>query len=1037
MPAITPIGSEFLVNQITAGGQYQVANAAAGNGFLSVWSSPLGSGSSSTVIYANSDIRGRLFNADGSAAGNEFTINTTTAGAQYRPQVAQLTDGHLLVVWQSGVIAGNPPTTATLRAQELTADGPAVGGEFTITGPGAVQHPNVAALAGGGWAALWRTGNQIGIQRYDSANAAVGAPITISGANPGERIELVQLTGGDLVVGWTDSNGGRAQIYTASGTPVGAQIAIPANLPIAPRVTALSDGGFVLTAFAVLNSQNIVGYSIHAADGTQVAEGAIDAGGFSYDVEAVDGGDFVVAFQGPDAGNANATDIFAQLVRGDGGTATRVLVNTQTAGDQYTPVLARLANGDLAVNWADNAAANGDGDGLGLKGRILDFVAGNGSAPLAVADRLVADFSSIAVADLLANDSDPDGDVLTIIAVGNAIGGSVGFNQDGSIFFQRDPGQMGPLRFNYTVSDGAGLLSAATATILGGVSDVATVRGAGPFTIDVLANDAIDFPNGQTPGLSAFVSGEGSARFDGVDGRQLFYSTITNPFNSPYFNLAVGQTSQATVSYAVYDPQSDNQYSAQLVITLEGWAQLGGTGADTLTGSNFADHLSGGDGAANRLIGLGGDDWYSVSVAGDVVVEAAGGGVDGVRTGLASFTLPDEVENLYLGSGIASLGIGNAADNIIIGTIGNDTLYGMGGNDRISTVSGTDMVYGGTGDDVFIGLQGSLIFENAGEGIDTVIATSGYYLYANIENLTLFEPTFGGVLPDWFGVGNELDNVITGNRGSNLLIGLAGNDTISGGASVDALFGLADDDQLNGDAGVDYLVGGDGHDDLAGGDDADALYGQDGNDTLIGGNSFDTDILVGGDGDDLLDGASRRGDYDLMDGGAGDDQYLIDTPADLTFEAAGGGIDTVYADIDGGGYYLYAFTDNLILLGNTPFGVGNELANQLTGNGIGNYLLGGLGNDTLNGGAGNDVLFGEGGADIFVFEQGGGGDVIGDFQAGTDRIDARYVFGSFAEVQANLSQVGNTSALNLGNGDFIVLNGVAISALTAGDFIFG
>ncbi|WP_443026149.1 calcium-binding protein, partial [Sphingomonas sp. CCH9-H8] len=146
--------------------------------------------------------------------------------------------------------------------------------------------------------------------------------------------------------------------------------------------------------------------------------------------------------------------------------------------------------------------------------------------------------------------------------------------------------------------------------------------------------------------------------------------------------------------------------------------------------------------------------------------------------------------------------------------------------------------------------------------------------------------------------------------------------------------------------------------------------------------------------------------------------------------------DTVYATINGAGYYLYAHTENLVLGGDTPFGVGNELNNRITGSASSNWLLGGAGNDVLNGRGGNDVLFGESGADIFVFERGTGADVIGDFVAGTDRIDlSAYGFTSFAQVQAALGENGGTAFLTLGNGDLVVLNGVARAALSAGDFI--
>jgi Ca2+-binding RTX toxin-like protein len=378
--------------------------------------------------------------------------------------------------------------------------------------------------------------------------------------------------------------------------------------------------------------------------------------------------------------------------------------------------------------------------------------------------------------------------------------------------------------------------------------------------------------------------------------------------------------------------------------------------------------------------------------------------------------------------------LGTSGNDAMTGSAAPDDLRGLDGHDTLNGMGGSDYLYGGLGNDVYhVDIATDLIFEAAGEGNDTAIATAGFYLYANVENLTLAGSS------NIFGVGNGLANTILGNTGSNLLLGGGGDDIVRGGAGIDSLFGEDGADQLFGDAGVDYLVGGIGNDVIDGGADADALYGEDGDDTLIGGTGFHTDILVGGFGNDILRGDSGLGDYDLMDGGTGDDAYYVDTPSDLTFEMGpgfGGGTDTVYANINGAGYYLYANVENLVLLGNTPFGVGNELDNRLTGNAAGNYLLGGAGYDVLNGKGGNDVLFGEGDSDIFVFERGTGADVVGDFMHGQDRIDlSAFGFASFAALQASFSQVGNDGAINLGNGDLIVLHGVTMSELTQGDFI--
>jgi Ca2+-binding RTX toxin-like protein len=259
---------------------------------------------------------------------------------------------------------------------------------------------------------------------------------------------------------------------------------------------------------------------------------------------------------------------------------------------------------------------------------------------------------------------------------------------------------------------------------------------------------------------------------------------------------------------------------------------------------------------------------------------------------------------------------------------------------------------------------------------------------------------------------------------------------VRGGGGVDSLFGEVGSDRIFGDAGIDYLVGGTGDDVLDGGADADALYGQDGSDTLIGGASFSTDILVGGIGNDALYGNSGLGDYDLMDGGEGDDAYFVDTPDDLTFEAVGGGTDTVYANIAGAGYYLYANTENLVLTGNTPFGVGNELNNRITGNARDNYLLGGGGNDIITGGAGLDVLFGQAGADTFIFDVDSGRDIIADFQIGTDKIDLT-AFGatSFDELKLLFAQVGNNGVIYLDETQFVILSNVTMAQLTAADFL--
>ncbi|RYH68020.1 MAG: DUF4082 domain-containing protein [Alcaligenaceae bacterium] len=60
-------------------------------------------------------------------------------------------------------------------------------------------------------------------------------------------------------------------------------------------------------------------------------------------------------------------------------------------------------------------------------------------------------------AQLLANDTDPNGDILTISGVGSASGGTVSLNsQTNTITFTPNPGYTGPAVFGYAISDGRG-----------------------------------------------------------------------------------------------------------------------------------------------------------------------------------------------------------------------------------------------------------------------------------------------------------------------------------------------------------------------------------------------------------------------------------------------------------------------------------------------------------------------------------------------------------------------------------------------------
>ena len=118
----------------------------------------------------------------------------------------------------------------------------------------------------------------------------------------------------------------------------------------------------------------------------------------------------------------------------------------------------------------------------------------------------------------------------------------------------------------------------------------------------------------------------------------------------------------------------------------------GTTKADTLKGTDKNDYITGGPGH-DTMTGGKGDDIYSIGSSYDKAIEKADEGVDTVNAWIDSYTLPNNIENLF---GMKSTGMGltgNNLSNIIKGGAGNDTLSGGGGADQL---------WGGGGRDSFV-----------------------------------------------------------------------------------------------------------------------------------------------------------------------------------------------------------------------------------------------------------------------------------------------------------------------------------------------
>jgi VCBS repeat-containing protein len=166
--------------------------------------------------------------------------------------------------------------------------------------------------------------------------------------------------------------------------------------------------------------------------------------------------------------------------------ASSLLANdTDADGDALSVVAVGGATGgtvslvDGNVTFTPNADFTGSGtfhyvvsDGTGnhALGQVAVEVAAvevENTLPVAADDSLIAaqdTQSMIAAADLLANDFDADGDVLSIMGVGDATGGTVEMVDD-QITFTPDAGLVGVASFTYTISDGRGGTATGTVTL--------------------------------------------------------------------------------------------------------------------------------------------------------------------------------------------------------------------------------------------------------------------------------------------------------------------------------------------------------------------------------------------------------------------------------------------------------------------------------------------------------------------------------------------------------------------------------------------
>ena len=173
------------------------------------------------------------------------------------------------------------------------------------------------------------------------------------------------------------------------------------------------------------------------------------------------------------SGQVTATDIDGDVLSYIATTAPQngvLILNAATGEFTYTP--------NTNYNGSDSFVVTiSDGNGGTTTSTITVGVAPVNDAPVAVADAITTDEDTSIVVDVRANDSDIDGDSLTVVAVTQGTNGSVVIDAlSGNPIYTPNSDFNGSDSFTYTISDGQGGTSTTTVNVtVNAVDDPSTL----------------------------------------------------------------------------------------------------------------------------------------------------------------------------------------------------------------------------------------------------------------------------------------------------------------------------------------------------------------------------------------------------------------------------------------------------------------------------------------------------------------------------------------------------------------------------------
>ncbi|WP_425404062.1 Ig-like domain-containing protein [Hwanghaeella sp.] len=218
------VATEFAANTFTPNVQFDssVAGLAAGDRFVVVWTSR-----NQDVPGTNADgVFGQLFSNAGVPIGTEFQVNTTTAGEQENAEVAALTNGDFVVVWEDSN-ATDGSSTGVFQ-QRYANDGRPIGAQTLVNEltNSSQFDPSIVGLSDGGWVVTWTdnsgidgSGQGIFAQVYAADGSRVDGQFQVNTefSSTQNLSSVAALDGAGFIVAYSSATSGTAGDGSSTG----------------------------------------------------------------------------------------------------------------------------------------------------------------------------------------------------------------------------------------------------------------------------------------------------------------------------------------------------------------------------------------------------------------------------------------------------------------------------------------------------------------------------------------------------------------------------------------------------------------------------------------------------------------------------------------------------------------------------------------------------------------------------------------------------------------------------------------------------